>query len=217
MKIKNVHLHILRASGRFEPYVNILEKTLKGAVDKTARHIRLHPIDIIISDDPPHVIPGFGHGARTQNPYTIRISLDPAFPDFEHVIKKEIPRTISHELHHAVRWKTKGYGTTLLERLVSEGLATHFEQEVWGGKPSPWAIALSKQELYNVQRQAQREYAAVSYDHRRWFYGTGDLPRWAGYSLGCHLVGRYLKKHSDQTAAALVNAPAEIIADAKAQ
>lgn len=209
MENKNVHLHILRASGGFEPYFEILERTIKRAVEKTAGYISLHPIDIVVYDNPRQVVPGFGHGGRTNNPHTIHVSLDPSFPDFKHVIKKEIPRTISHELHHAVRWKVVGYGTTLLERFVSEGLATHFEQDMWGGTPSPWATALDINSLVAVNELAKSEYTSTTFNHSRWFYGTGDLPRWAGYSLGFHLVEQYLKKHPEETAAILVSAPAE--------
>lgn len=210
MENQNVHLHILRASGRLEPYRNDLEQTIKGAIAKTAGYISLHPIDMVVCDDPRRVIRGFGHGARTYNPYTIQVSLDPAFPDFlKTVIGNELPRAISHELHHAVRWKAVGYGKTLLEVLVTEGLASRFEQEMWGGTPSSWAAALSEKALAEVQVQAKTEYANTKYDHGRWFFGTGDLPRWAGYTLGYQIVGTYLKKYPDQTAASLVSTPAK--------
>ena len=28
------------------------------------------------------------------------------------------------------------------------------------------------------------------YDHPRWFFGAGDLPNWAGYTLGYRVVER---------------------------
>lgn len=207
-----VRFHILRASGRLEPYFKILKRTIQRAVEKTAEYISLHPIDIVVYDNPRQAIPGFGHGGRTHNPHTIHVSLDPSFPDFEQVIKKEIPKTISHELHHTVRWKAVGYGTTLLERLVSEGLATHFEQDMWGGTPSPWATALNFKSLADIHEKAKLEYTSTTFHHGRWFYGAGDLPRWAGYSLGFHLVEQYLKKNPEETAAILVRAPAETFA-----
>ncbi|MEK7543680.1 MAG: DUF2268 domain-containing putative Zn-dependent protease [Patescibacteria group bacterium] len=207
MENKYVHIHILRSSGRFEPYFKILERTIQRAVEKTADYISLHPIDIVVYDDSRQVIPGFGHGGRTNNPHTMCVFLDPAFPDFEHTIKKEIPKTISHELHHAVRWKAVGYGMTLLERLVSEGLAICFEQDVWGGTLSPWATALSGKSLADIHEKAKSEYTSTTFHHGRWFYGTGDLPRWAGYSLGYQLVGEYLREHADKNAAMLVSTP----------
>lgn len=210
MENQNVHLHILRASGRLEPHLNDLEQTIKGAITKTAGCISLHLIDMVVYDDPRGVIRGFGQGGRTHNAYVVSISLDPAFADFQKIVLgNDLPRSISHELHHAVRWRAVGYGKTLLEVLISEGLAVYFEQEVWGGKPSPWATALSKKVLAEIHVQARTEYANTKYDHTRWFFGTGDLPRWAGYTLGYQLVGTYLKKNPDQTAATLVSAPAK--------
>ena len=205
-----VSLYILRASGRLEPYRNDLEQTIQGAIAKTAACISLHLIDMVVCDDPRWVIRGFGHGGRTYNPYTVQISLDPVFPDFlRTVIGNELPRAISHELHHTVRWKSVGYGKTLLEVLVTEGLATHFEQEVWGGSASPWASALSPTEEKELAARAKREYQRTDYNHREWFFGTGTIPRWAGYTLGYQLVGTYLKEHPDQTAGSLVTAPAQ--------
>lgn len=208
MENTNIHLHILRASGRFEPYLHDLEQTIKGAVEKTSVHIDLHPIDIVVYDNPRQVIRGFGHGARTHNPYTIRVSLDPEFPYFvKTVMGNELPRAISHELHHTVRWKAVGYGKTLLEVLVTEGLACRFEQEVWGGSPSPWASALSPAKQKKLAPRAQREYQRTDYNHGEWFFGMGSIPRWAGYALGYQLIGAYLMEHPDQTAATLVGTP----------
>ncbi len=207
-----VKSHILRASRRFEQYLPELETIMGDAVEQTGKHIPLHPIDIVVYDNPAHAIPGFAHGARTHNPYTIRISLDPLFLDFIKAVRKELPRSVSHELHHAVRWKAVGYGRTLMEVLVTEGLATCFEVELWGGKPSPWATAIKGKTFEKLWQKATQEFKNTSYNHNRWFFGSDDLPRWAGYTLGHDLVRRYLAKHPTESAASLVATPAAEIA-----
>lgn len=209
-----MNFYILRSSGRFEPYLKHLEQTIDLSIKKTAGQLVLHSIDIVVYDNPAKVIPGFGFGGRTDNSHTIRISLDPGFPDFDNVINEDVPRSISHELHHSARWNAMGYGTTLLEALISEGLATHFEHDLWGGKLYPWATAVGGVQLKKLAQLAKKEYLAASYDHLKWFFGKGDLPRWAGYALGFDLVAKYLAKHPDESAASLVATPAtKIIAD----
>ena len=36
------------------------------------------------------------------------------------------------------------------------------------------------------------ELKAERYNHAAWFFGRGDLPRWAGYCFGWRIVGKYL-------------------------
>ena len=50
-------------------------------------------------------------------------------------------------MHHCARWGTVGYGETLLEAMISEGLAEHFDIEVNKTKPTMWATALDKKNL----------------------------------------------------------------------
>lgn len=48
----------------------------------------------------------------------------------------DVPATIIHELHHCSRSAGRGYGRTLLEALVSEALAQHFEADFREGVAS---------------------------------------------------------------------------------
>ena len=57
------------------------------------------------------------------------------------------------------------------------------------------------------------EYNDPRYNHARWFFGSSDLPQWAGYSLGVRLVKEYMRLHPDETAATLVATPASVIFD----
>lgn len=188
------------------------------AKQKTGTLLTLHePLTIRLVNNPRGVIPGFGHGGHTNESGTeIRIDFDPKFENRWQLLHVELPRSISHELHHAVRFHTLGYAHSLQEAVITEGLATHFEIEVWGGDPSAWAIALEKSQLPEIVEQFKEEVAErdTEYNHSRWFYGNGDLPRWAGYALGHYFIDEYLKLHPDQTAATLVVAPATEILQA---
>jgi uncharacterized protein YjaZ len=48
-------------------------------------------------------------------------------------------------------------------------------------------------------------------DHAGWFFGSGDIPRWAGYTLGFDIVSGYLRAHPALLAADLVTKGAETI------
>jgi hypothetical protein len=56
------------------------------------------------------------------------------------------PRALAHEVNHAVRMrKGPGFGPTLLPQLISEGIATVFDQAAFPGPVNPWTHAISPQ------------------------------------------------------------------------
>ena len=204
---QSVNIYILKASDRLKPFVKEIEHTIDFATKRTSEKIPVRNVDIVVYDDPFGVIPGFAHGARTISPHIVRISLNPEFPNFRNVFGKELWYTISHELHHTARWATTEIGKTLLDAFIFEGLASRFEEEVWGGGPPPWATALSGNKMSKILLLGRKEYANTKYDYQKWFFGKGKFPNWAGYSIGYFLVSEYIKKHPTQTAATLVSKP----------
>ena len=76
-----------------------------------------------------------------------------------------------------------GYDRTLGEALVSEGLAGHFVQRLFGNPPEPWEHAV----------------------------GVGEYPRWLGYTLGYAIVGKWLGSAREPDVATLVNVPAHTV------
>ncbi len=199
---------------RFAGLRKDIQSITKFAVAQTAKYIPLHETTIRIVDDPKSVIPNHAHSGWTHSADSIRITLDPHFPHKEKLLYEELPRTISHELHHAVRAKALvNEPNTLGAALINEGLATHFETEVWGGEPSKWATALNQEQLQELLKVAVNERTDTTYDHARWFFGAKELPRWTGYTIGVYLVKEYLRLHPEQTAASLVATPADTIFD----
>ncbi|GGO27498.1 DUF2268 domain-containing putative Zn-dependent protease [Deinococcus humi] len=101
---------------------------------------------------------------------------------------------MAHELHHARRWQGPGYGQTLLEVLVSEGLAQMNELDERGGQLPPYAQADVDLEALWTRALPLLDRS----DHRfeAWFYGSeaDGLTRWSGYSLGYELVRRHLAR-----------------------
>lgn len=70
-------------------------------------------------------------------PGLIFLTVDPASDIFRANQEASLERMFAHELHHAARWAGPGYGSSLGEALVSEGLAGAFAQEICGGLPEP--------------------------------------------------------------------------------
>jgi uncharacterized protein YjaZ len=118
---------------------------------------------------------------------------------------------VAHELHHTSRIRTgPGYGKTLGEALVTEGLADHFASEAFPDTPpQPWDNALSKDQEAELWRKAQSILDVPGgYNHQAWFFGGGaaGLPRWTGYTLGYKIVLAYLGDDRSASSAAGVTA-----------
>jgi uncharacterized protein YjaZ len=206
-----VAIHVLTKSGRLTPFRKSIIKVVHKSVALTKREIPVRKIDILVYDNPRGTIPETGEGGWTENSYLIFISLNPTFKRFDWTINTMLPRVIAHELHHAARWAIQKRDGTLLEALVSEGLATHFEEQITHGSAALWAKAVKGKMLIELTKRAVSEYTSSTYNHRRWFFGKGDptIPRWTGYSIGYRLVSNYLRAHPKQTAATLLNKPAK--------
>ncbi|GBD34794.1 hypothetical protein HRbin35_00545 [bacterium HR35] len=195
-----------------EVTVSIYGKELKGfkkeinkatleTCKKINKKIKLEDFAIVYEENPQMCIPGFGHGGKTLSAYLIYIYLNPKFKNFKNkVIKEEIPRAIAHEIIHLVRWNLfKPMQKNLLHTIIEEGLCQHFELEVFGenSKLYPWSMALKENEIKKYLKRAKKYFDSrdISLIYS-WKFGNKKLkiPRWAGYSLGFHLIKKYLEK-----------------------
>lgn len=205
----NVRLHILNALGVFDLVSKHIEEEFVKSLRRISDTLTISDVDVVLYNNPKGVIAEVGIGGYSPNGHLMFLYLDATSSALKRTIQEQLKRTLAHELHHCIRWRNPGYGKTLLEALVSEGLADHFDLEVNGGSPQPWCTALHGKEVATFFKRAEREYNAKDLNHRAWFFGTDSIPRWAGYTLGYQLVGAYLKEHPDQTAASLVTASAQ--------
>jgi len=169
--------------------------TTEQSIKRIQTFLPIKKIQIYISNNPSSTIPEIGLGGYCPDSNTILISLNPDFPKLIESIENELIKTIAHEAHHAMRWQNPGYGETLFEACITEGLADHFQIEVTGGNPPIWSKNLTYQELTEAQTKASTLFHS-NYDHDKWFF-TGsieeNIPRWTGYSLGFKIAGEYLK------------------------
>lgn len=194
-----VELHLLLGSGRLSPYENIIRKEFDVVVSKIREKLLLDGVDVVIYDNPEWAIPETGIGGYTPNEHLVFISLNPEVAHFEQNLKNNLKRTIAHELHHAMRWRNPGYGETLFEALITEGLADHFDMEINETDiPEPRDTALTELQVNEFVKKASQEFDSKEYDHKEWFFGSKDIPRWTGYALGFKIVGDYLKRNPEK-------------------
>lgn len=199
-------LHILNARHQLANMEEWLSERLNDAFSVSAQHLPLRNTDVIVKAGKA-VIPEKGHLGYAPEKGLIYVTVDPENPAVQANASQSLERMLAHELHHSSRWDGPGYGRTLGEALVSEGLAGHFAQEAYGGESEPWE-QLSVNTLRPYVSKAKAEWLNPEYNHVEWFFGSEAFPTWVGYSLGYQVVGHYLTAHSDARASRLVHAGA---------
>lgn len=207
-------IHMLNAQGILTDHIEHIESILRDTHQRVAELLSLPSVDVIVKAGN-YVIPEKGIIGYCPEAHLIYLTIDPASPAFQKNGKQSITRVFAHELHHATRWEITGYGDTLGGAILSEGLAGHFVLEVFKGDPEPWE-SINSDILQNYITPVINHWDKKDYDHNAWFYGTNDLPRWLGYSLGFNFVDQYLCSVPNSKASSLVGIhPSEFIAHLK--
>lgn len=201
-------VHIANAQNQFDGLVEPIQDAIEGARRRCESVLDPLPIDVVVQAWPGHVIPERGYVGHAPTGAMMQFTFDPANVNLTACLGETLERMVAHEFHHIVRWRGPGYGRTLGEALVSEGLAGRFAEQLYGAAPEPWEDALSAEDLADLEIVASARWTKSDYDHGQWFFGKSDYPRWAGYTLGYQMVGRYLADHPNETAASLVDASA---------
>ena len=189
-------LNLLEADKQLRPYLPIIQK-LAQPVLKTVKKLLpfKESVDIIVYRyHAPN--PDFATTGYTPTGNTLLLYSDPAQKGYKKLLPEQLPKVLAHELHHARRWQGPGYGKTLGEALVTEGLAAHFEEEIAGGQPSHFYVQFSAKELGRLYKLAKSELTSESYKYNDWFFGNKarKIPSHAGYGLGYHLTSQAITK-----------------------
>jgi len=192
-------LHWLEASGDLDPWRSTIAEEVEIARKAIAGVLPVSPLDILVQRLPGAVIPETGTTGLAMRPGLFSLTIDPDNPNFSRALRNgDLRRTVAHEAHHCLRMAGPGYGWTLGEALVSEGLAGQFVSRLFTSQPEPWECAVTN-----------------GHDHRAWFFGLGGrYPRWLGYTLGYHIVGDWLEAGADLSGDAWINVPAHVVIDA---
>ncbi len=190
-----------------------LRRVVREAVAHIERRLNGSRAQISISAGSYRVIPDVGIGGSTDaRTGEVLVSMDARSPlGLRELLTDWVPIVLAHELHHSARvLNGPGYGTNLLDTMVSEGGAEAFVREMYPDAPTiPWVQPLEPQTERRAWREAREELDRLddAEVYERWFLGKGDLPRWTGYRLGYVIVRGYLRRHPDTDAAQVATLP----------
>ncbi|MBD3895005.1 hypothetical protein IEI94_03950 [Halomonas sp. ML-15] len=202
-------VHYANACGQLDGWIERISGGIAEARYRAEQVSSPISLDVVVQVWPGQVIDCMGFVGYAPTGTMMQLTLDPENANFASSMEEPFERMVVHELHHVMRWRGPGYGRTLGEAMVSEGLAGHFCRQLYDSPPEPWESALSGKEAVDCAIKAKQQWSTTLYRHGEWFFGQGDLPPWAGYSLGYALVDSYLRHNSEQSAASLMHEPAE--------
>jgi len=194
-------VHLIKIPKKYKTQVaKRAEKSLAGA---SKLFIYRKPVEtVIFSSAPEYVIPEVGLGAYTTRQGVIIVNVDFSRRDITKVIQKEFPSTLYHEFSHVVRASVyKKLYATLIESLITEGIASYVEKKVFR-KKVPYIEPIRNERKYWLQ--LQKSMNRNTYDHGEWFYGKKKLPRWIGYRLGYLIVNSFMEQQKNLSLAKLV-------------
>lgn len=177
-------LHIGNASGELTHLVKVITRAYDKASEIILEIFGEQNIDIFVLNETYHVIPEYGFGGFTPSRDIVYININ---KNSSNIDLKTMVSIMLHEIHHAMRWDKVGYGETLGEALVSEGLAVYLEVAYTKSVPIYSKIKLAA----GIPSKAMKESDSDTYDHNSWFYGSDTIPRWSGYTLGYEMVRQF--------------------------
>jgi hypothetical protein len=154
------------------------------------------------------VIPETGETGSTVSPATVIWVVNPAHSGgVLAVVHTWLRASLLHEFHHLVRSQTIT-STSLMDEVITEGMATVFERDVAGVSP-PWGMYPENVADWVNELIALPPGAGCNY----WLRARHpDGRRWIGMRAGAYLVDRAMKE-SGKSAADLVSASTEEVVD----
>lgn len=208
----NLNIHLYTGNGFLLPFKSEIEHSAADILEKVLTKLPISDVDVeIYAGDLQHA-PEAGIIGHTENLHHITIALMPHHPNFSNILSNDLLKTIAHELHHIARWRALKIDKTFFDSLISEGLAGHFETELFGGKPGQSFRSLTQEQVALLLPIAEKEFTSKEYDHFAWFSGSEEkhIPRWAGYGIGYFIVEKYLLNHPSEKASSLYNTTSDV-------
>lgn len=195
--------HIANATGELDMLEGMINAAVERAKPIVEKELGADKIDIIFVSAANLAMPEFGIGGNSPGPNHVYVSFDPTS---DKITQKGIEETLLHEIHHCMRWRNPGYGETLGEAMVTEGLACLYEEEHSGQTPLYASVDLKNDQI----EEAKKALRSKDYDHGQWFFGNGLIDRWFGYTYGYIACKAYATVHH-KNASELVHVSADEI------
>jgi hypothetical protein len=142
-------------------------RLIQAVADTAARDVRrvlagLAPKLMLRVQAGHQVIQETGETAEARPPNVVSWTVDPSRSGgVEQIVTTQLRGTLFHEFLHLVRAATTTVSLTLMDEVVSEGLATAFERDL-AGSPVPWGayprdVGSWLTEVVNLPPDAPRE------------------------------------------------------------
>ncbi len=206
-------LHFLNARGTIGPLETLMRATLREAHGMIGARGQPILLDVVVRGEAGPAAARLAVMGYAPGPGVIELILDLSAAGDQEYLRAEVLKTMFHEYHHALRWEGPGYGNTLGEALVTEGLAQAFVHEMIDCPPEPWETMPHGVDLAQLCQRADAAFEDADYAHEAWFFGAGDLPEWTGYALGRALVFAHLRRSGGASALDLAQTPAALFRD----
>lgn len=210
----SIIINILNASEKFNHVFEVLESKAFSALREIQKYLKLPNLDIVISPCSEEYKTKSGIMGCVTTPYLMDIMLDTDREDLIDVINAQLPAVIAHEIHHVIRASLGVECKTLLQNIVAEGLACHFETNFNGNKLPSLFNGIQNQDWVTLYEQMRPELNSVEFSYPVYFGGEDEskFPNHAAYWVGFNLVSQYINKHGG-CAASLASIPAEQIVE----
>lgn len=179
-----------------------------------AKLITLPPGEIFVAcQTGPRVVSLTREGATALQGDRIRWIVNPSLDvPVTAIAQHHLRATLFHELHHLARGWTRvrsGPRPTLMDAVISEGLATAFERD-HGGRHSPWSQYPPEVPEWVAELMAQDPNTFRS----PWMFNHPDGRRWIGYRAGVYLVDRVIERTRKDHAELLHCSTADLLSNA---
>jgi hypothetical protein len=166
-KMSDWRLHWLEAEGDLQCWRSQVECEIGAARMAITGLISAPRLDILVQRIAGAVIPEIGIGGHTYRKSLFALTLDPDNQHFAASLAEgALRRMVAHEVHHCLRMAGPGYGRTLGEALVSEGLAGRFVARLFGNAPEPWERAVDEN-ILSTNRPDAASLASTSFKSPR--------------------------------------------------
>jgi hypothetical protein len=202
-------LHLLNARGRLSAVETEVRAALAEAEARLCAVTDAVEVDVVIRAADHPMPPALRVIGASYGPGRMELGID-LTEGPSGGLRDDLLRAVYHEFHHVLRWDGPGYGASLGEALVSEGLAQVFVHEMMDCPPEPWEVMPEDIDLPVLCLRAHDAFDDADYDHAAWFFGAGDLPNATGYALGRMLVERVLAVQPGQSALGMAREPAAV-------
>lgn len=172
------------------------DREIAAGVSRARRELKAPPLTIRVRVATPGTAAALmgGVSAVAIPPSTIALFVDPI-----EGWQSRVAYLIAHEYHHlAARALGRSVAANGLGILLDEGRADAFAASLFPGTIVPWTRALTQDEEARAWMAIQPTLARFepSFYNRFMFGIGGEVPRWAGYTIGFHIVQTFLSKRS---------------------